>query len=513
MKRRWLLALCGPWIAFPPQVISAPAASLGLRLQSSEGSVRASATVEWENLPRDQKYRQAPLVIKDLIGGLHSRDANTVENAAGGLGVLGALAKEAAPELIDLCGKATDPAPVGDVPNCGPAVEIALARIGPAALPALLALQAHGERPLPLFAIRAISNMKGSAAEMRSGILALGHTTMICEPRATWQALEALKQMKRRSAPAVPALIHLVRDPCPIPEQSLDDNETREMNFTTTHAMAVLAEIGEDAAAAIPVIIDALPIDSDNAVLALASIGRPAIPALIKTLGNTHEVYQEGAARALGRIGPRAIAAIPALQKALEAASPRVRAAAAHAIVAIGPRHPGTLRAVAQHLSDPDPAVRVEAADALHLGAAALAVLPELTRALEDSEPEVRIRAVDAIGTLGEAAHSAIPDVLTLLKDPNEGVRQTAALVIIALGTPDKNSVSRLAAALSDEDPRLRSASADLLGQMGPDAQNALPALKIASQDADPQVQKVAKQAINRIQTPAQTTINLDNDT
>ena len=452
------------------------------------------------------------MVLKSLRAGLRSRDPGTVNSAIVGVGLLGPLATEAVPDLIDICRRELKSPPGGNG-LCGVPIESALSLVGPRAFPYLFQLSGRSGQPLPTFAIHAIAQMNASPAEMRPGVMALGATALRCQPEATWEALEALGRLGPASAPAVPSLIRLLRNPCPIPEQSLDEDDERTTSFTGTHVLLVLGSIGKDAAPSVPAILESMPADPDNAVQALAQIGRPAVPFLTQALQSPHEVFREGAARAIAAIGPRAVAAIPVLQKHLSDASPRVRAAAVHAWIALNPQNPASLTQAAKLLLDPDPMVRLETAEALHDGKSQLAVLPELVRALGDSEAEVRIRVVDDIGSLGTAASSAVPDIMVLLKDPVDTVRQTAALAIVALGKPDKSLVSRLVANLSDEDARVRGAAADVLGQMGADATSALPALQIASQDADPDVQKIAKRAIGRIQTPAlPTVVPLDNE-
>ncbi len=91
-------------------------------------------------------------------------------------------------------------------------------------------------------------------------------------------------------------------------------------------------------------------------VKALGKIGRPAIAFLIKTLEDKDKIRiaREGAAKALGNIGPDAKEAVPALIKALENDESDVRKAAAEALGNIGPDAKEAISALSVCMHDTD---------------------------------------------------------------------------------------------------------------------------------------------------------------
>ncbi len=71
---------------------------------------------------------------------------------------------------------------------------------------------------------------------------------------------------------------------------------------------------------------------------ALARIGQPAVPELVKALGHTEPVVRRQAVEVIGRIGPDANDAVSALVYTLDAdENEEVRKAAVRALGQIGP--------------------------------------------------------------------------------------------------------------------------------------------------------------------------------
>jgi len=75
----------------------------------------------------------------------------------------------------------------------------------------------------------------------------------------------------------------------------------------------------------------------ETAADALARIGRPAVPALIRALSDPDPELRHQAARALSRMGPSVRDAVPALIRALKDPDPLVRRSAARALGQVGP--------------------------------------------------------------------------------------------------------------------------------------------------------------------------------
>jgi HEAT repeat protein len=140
------------------------------------------------------------------------------------------------------------------------------------------------------------------------------------------------------------------------------------------------------------------------AVQALASVGggdAGSVTALTEAMrGSTEGDYRWKAARALGQLGPAAVAAAPALAQALSDDNGHVRREAAIALGRIGP------------------------------AAEAVAAVP-LARALEDADPTIRTVAARALGRI--RAKDATPALTRHLEDDDDAVRQAARASLEAI--------------------------------------------------------------------------------
>ena len=119
--------------------------------------------------------------------------------------------------------------------------------------------------------------------------------------------------------PAVPRLIELVRE---------SDPGTRYL------AARALGQIGDEAEAAVPALLDALRGEDmflrAGVTGALIKIGYPAVPGLTAALFDDSNAVKRAACKALGKIG--STRAAPALQNALRDKNPGVRKLAAEAL-------------------------------------------------------------------------------------------------------------------------------------------------------------------------------------
>lgn len=91
----------------------------------------------------------------------------------------------------------------------------------------------------------------------------------------------------------------------------------------------------------------------ETAADALARIGKPAVPALVRTLDDPDANARVQAANALARLGPAAADAVPALTEALDDPDPLVRQAAARALGQIGPAAESAIPALVEILREP----------------------------------------------------------------------------------------------------------------------------------------------------------------
>ena len=193
--------------------------------------------------------------------------------------------------------------------------------------------------------------------------------------------LATFEIVRRIGPPAIPLLVHLLRD--------------------------ARVDIRRSAADAL---IDLAP---DTALVQ---------PALRLALRDEDSRVAGDAARALGALSQEASPSVPALVKTLTHEDPYVRVYAAEALASIGPKAAAATTDLARAVSDPIPGVRWAAAEALaSIGPAAQSAVPQLIAALQDEFLYVRICAAGALGSLGlkaPKAQSAVEALKTAANDP-----------------------------------------------------------------------------------------------
>ncbi len=158
---------------------------------------------------------------------------------------------------------------------------------------------------------------------------------------------------------------------------------------------------------------------------------RPAVPILVRSLGDIAPEVRQTAARRLGSIGLDAEAALIDLRRAIEDKEEIVRDAASAAVRRIESRAnhfrtkelPGAL----EDLASPDPDVRRVAAESLgDFGPRSAPAVPALIRGLDDRDASVRLASAHALGLIGTAARDALPALNAREADPDERVRRSA---------------------------------------------------------------------------------------
>ena len=166
--------------------------------------------------------------------------------------------------------------------------------------------------------------------------------------------------------------------------------------------------------------------------------GRPAVPILVRSLGDPAPEVRRAAVARLGSIGLDAEAALVVLRRAIEDKDGTVRDAATEAVRWIESRAndfrtkrlPGAL----EDLADPDPDIRRGAAEILGgYGPHSAPAVPALIRGLDDRDASVRLASSHALGLIGTAAHVALPALAAREADPDELVRQSAKAASAAI--------------------------------------------------------------------------------
>jgi HEAT repeat protein len=171
----------------------------------------------------------------------------------------------------------------------------------------------------------------------------------------------------------------------------------------------------------------------EQAAIALASLGQPAVEPLIASLGNENSSIRRNAAWAIGEIrggrGSKRTAAVEPLIGALNDGDPWVRAAAAFSLGEMRPRQS----------------------------------IESLVVALGDESWRVREMAVYALGEM--RARSGLESLTgMLLRDENGNVRSKAAW---ALGEiKDSRALDALTVALNDQDQRVRATARHAISEI-----------------------------------------------
>jgi HEAT repeat protein len=219
---------------------------------------------------------------------------------------------------------------------------------------------------------------------------------------------------------------------------------------------------------------------------ALAAIGEPAVPFLIRTLQDCPGPLES----VLLRVGRH----VPFL-RIDPSTSPQLRQRSAEQLAAITPRDQRVIRALISAFTDKDRAVVEEAQRSIRrIG---LPAVDELARALRNRNFRVRLHAAEVLADLGPPAGAAVEDLQTALRDRNEIVRGRAATALASVA--GANSVKPLCAGLKDRSAIVRAAVSDALGSIGCPASLAVPELNVALKDSEPAVRTAAARALWRI--------------
>lgn len=385
-----------------------------------------------------------------------------------------------------------------------------IAKIGPAAVPALIALLEDRRSPR-WEAIRA----HGLLLEFIAPPIArIGPSSLFAlagrledRPQPPIEVVRALGRIGREAKEAMPHLAPLLSDP---------DATVRQ---EAAHALWKIGRHRE----AIPTLIGILEqggpeYPRSGAAHALGEIGPDAIeamPALIANLSDENDTIRGASANALGKIGPAAVktvplllrlaakgeragyyghlsapivqigpGAIPALIDGLADGNPQVRQTAAAALGAFGPgkTEAGIPRLIAM-TAEADPQNQIVAAMALWQIRRDSRTIPTLLRIIREGESAQQIFALGHLESLGPDAESAMPTIIDMLNHKNQFYRQTAAKVLGRIGPAAEVAAPALEQALRDEAEAVRAESALALWRISRH-ESALPAL-IADLQAD----------------------------
>ncbi|WP_455211115.1 HEAT repeat domain-containing protein [Kaarinaea lacus] len=177
--------------------------------------------------------------------------------------------------------------------------------------------------------------------------------------------------------------------------------------------------------------------DKGAAKIALTHIGQPAVALLVDALKDPSPRVMEGAAIALGMIGPEATAAVPSLKEALRQKTRPGVMLPREAAIALGKI--GEIEFLIGALQGNEANVSTYLASQ-GLGAAgpnAAPAIPMLMEILNGSNAPSQMYAADALGAIGPASNLAVPRLRELTNSPLNFVRRSAGEALINIATPE----------------------------------------------------------------------------
>ncbi len=404
----------------------------------------------------------------------------------------------------------------------------ALASIGEAAIPQVLALLAHdsdrvrsdARRTLAMmgdFAVPYLADAAGNPdARVREGaalaflVHAEGHPELLdalvrlshdpdTDVRKT--AIESLGAYGAAAAPAVLAALEetdpeilvaalqafrgtVPRDPSVVPRLvTLLDHGHYQVRWCAADAIAAMGEAG---AVGFPALARCLG-DEDSymrqtAREALAKLGSCALPSLLAAVDRAPADAQRGTLLLLAAERDLTPEGLDACRRLLVAADEGVRAQAASVLVARGARDDTLLPLLVAGLAHADMETRKAVNTGLAaLGDAAAPLLPEILRAVvrEGERENNEVYFFDALAAAGKSDPGAL---VRALSDESWDLRYAAQVALAQIGEP---AVAPLAKALSSAGLDARQAAAEVLGKLAKGSAAARAALEGARADPD----------------------------
>jgi HEAT repeat protein len=428
----------------------------------------------------------ASVVVPKLRQLLKSDDDQVQWRSARALGDYGALAKDAAGDLVTLL---NDNDPVVQYHAA-----IALGKLedkSDATVAALVERATSKDPRVARAAIAALQHLKPGPERVTA---ALKKALTSNDQAVTLHALEAIVEERGKA--------------CPLLKEALKQPETAYL------ACTAIEQIGPDAAETVPELTDLLGKTKHSqlliqALLALASIGpaaQPAESAILPHLAmTTDDTVPVAAAYALGAIGAKDADA--PLKAAQAKKDPFLHMIATWAIAKLHPDDKQLMNeavgVLTKGLANEKPQVRMSAAKTLQmLQAPPGMVAPALMAVANDPDPNVSANIVSALAGLGE---SVVPRAGKALQNPK--ARPLALRVLAKLGPKASGAVDALVTTSKTDDPELREKVYFTLAAIGPGAAPATETLVEAISNDDKRVRESALFALRAIGPGAKASI------
>ncbi len=289
-------------------------------------------------------------------------------------------------------------------------------------------------------------------------------------------------------AKAVPALIQAARTP---------DARRRV-------ALAVLRQIGPEAKAAVPALIE-LTKEKDSAIrqdvllcfVALGAEVKSAVPAIVELLRDPDLQVRVDAESVLAKLGPDVI---PQVSVALARTEDLTKwPAVIRLIVRLHPKDqpldPSVAKVLTKHLGDNYAPLRLTAIRAVNdFGPVAKSLAPAVAPFLTEVNALVRDAAINALLSMGPDAGPAAKEYL---RHANIETRLAAGSIIGGLAIQRKELAKELLPLLDDKETRVRRRLATMLGAI--DGSEVVAPLVVLLRDVQPEVRVAAGQSITRV--------------
>jgi HEAT repeat protein len=385
----------------------------------------------------------ARAAVPHLARAFRDEDRELCVHAAHALASIGPAARSAIPDLLEALKDRRVLGPIRNGLEVHTSVRLeavrALLALGPAGRKALR------ERGVPLL----IKGLDDPKADVRV------------------QTVEALDEVGKEAAAALPALLHLLKSR-PLPEE------------TEGLVARALQSAGVSPGRLVPLLKHRAARVRREAATALLYLGRkarPAVPALVAALKDRDKLVQEYAARTLLGLREKVELILPILVRHYADGEddflPRVGPAARRAIPA--------LQKMLEDKKDPFTRLRV-ARELVLLGASVERALAVLVEQLEDKNDKLSATASGVLCSLGSRVRPAVPALLQLLRHKNKETRLLAAKVLSTQGgKPGRAALAMLLGLLKDRrnSRTLRFSAAYALRPHGPAAAEAVPDLVV----------------------------------
>ncbi len=262
-------------------------------------------------------------------------------------------------------------------------------------------------------------------------------------------------------------------------------------------ALESLAALGPESLTKIPAMDNLLRHDRSSQVRVTAAAalveldpsGTQSVPLLAATLRDPDSALRISIVRALGDLGPKALAANDSLVAVIEQDEKDwIRSFAVQTLSKVSPASktvPILLEALKRERNRK--AMNVEGTILQTLGKIgpdAASAVPVLVETYNSSTvAELRGSVMIALGGIGPRAHAALPAVLEAAKSPEFFVRGNALEALTKITVDPDVVVPPLVAALKDKHGWTQKTAANLLGKLGPAAKASIPALEAAMVD------------------------------